>query len=177
MKVSDTLTTVNELVLPNDTNPLGNLMGGRLLHWMDIAAAISAQKLARNICVTAAVNNVSFSQPIKLGNVVTLESKVVRTFHTSMEVHIQVWSQNFSTGTSYKCNEAYYTFVAISDIGRPLPVPEVEPETDEEKHLYAQAQIRRQLKLLMAGKISLDKAPELKATMHRWMEEGNMQIP
>src|ERR1700739_3356427 len=109
---SDSLTVMNELVLPNDTNTLHNLMGGRLLHWMDICSAIAAQKHANAICVTAAVNNVAFNQAIKLGDVVTLQAKCVRSFNTSMEIHIEVWRQNLKEGNKVKCNEAFYTFVA-----------------------------------------------------------------
>src|SRR5947207_2804113 len=108
---SDSLTIMNELVLPNDTNTLQNLMGGRLLHWMDICSAMAAQKHAKTICVTAAVNNVAFSQPIKLGSVVTLHAKCVRSFNTSMEVYIEVWTQELAK-EKIKCNEAWYTFVA-----------------------------------------------------------------
>lgn len=172
MKPQDTYTETTEIVLPNDTNPLGNLMGGRLLHLMDLVAAIASQKLARNTCVTVAVNNVSFNQPIRLGNVVTLTAKVVRTFRTSMEVHVEVWSQNFNTGTRYKCNDAFFTMVAISDIGRPIEVPQIEPETDEEQKLSHTSLIRRQLKLLMADKITLKEAPELKEMLQGHMDRA-----
>ncbi|HWZ34800.1 MAG TPA: acyl-CoA thioesterase, partial [Mucilaginibacter sp.] len=106
-------TIMNELVLPNDTNTLNNLMGGRLLHWMDIAAAISAQKHCNRIVVTASVDNVSFKHSIKLGDVVTIEAKVSRAFTTSVEVRLDVWAQNIPSGTRIKSNEAYYTFVAL----------------------------------------------------------------
>ncbi|RYE19256.1 MAG: acyl-CoA thioesterase, partial [Sphingobacteriales bacterium] len=105
----DSLTVMNELVLPNDTNPLHNLMGGRLLHWMDIAAAIAAQKHCNRVVVTASVDNVSFQKPVKLGDVITVEAKVTRSFNTSMEVKLEVWGQNIPSGTHFKCNEAYYT--------------------------------------------------------------------
>lgn len=167
----DTETIMNELVLPNDTNNLNNLMGGRLLHWMDICSAISAQKLANTICVTAAVNNVSFKNPIKLGNVVTLKAKVVRTFKTSMEVFIEVWAEDMSRNFKYKCNEAFYTFVALDPNGRPANVPQVEPETEEEKEFFENAQLRKQLKLLMAGRKKLREMPELKAQFQAWIEE------
>src|SRR6185503_18762272 len=117
---SDSLTIMNELVLPNDTNTLNNLMGGRLLHWMDICAAIAAQKHAKTIAVTAAVNNVAFNHPIKLGNVVTLHAKCVRAFNTSMEVHIEVWTQDLTKDDRVKCNEAFYTFVALDKEGNPV---------------------------------------------------------
>src|SRR5271155_3125352 len=121
---SDSHTIMNELVLPNDTNTLQNLMGGRLLHWMDIAAAISAQKHCNRIVVTASVDNVSFKQPIKLGDVITIEAKVSRAFSTSLEVRIDVWAENIPSGTRIKSNEAYYTFVAVDQSGHTIPVPE-----------------------------------------------------
>jgi len=170
---SDSLTVMNEMVFPNDTNTLNNLMGGRLLQWMDIAAAMSAQKHAKTTCVTAAVDNVSFNHPIKLGQVVTLQAKCVRSFNTSMEVHIEVWSQDLTDGTDkVKSNEAYYTFVAIDADGKTVKVPHVEPLSDEEKELYDLALLRRQLKLLMSNKITLDKAPELRKQFEAWVKEA-----
>lgn len=153
---------MNELVLPNDTNTLNNLMGGRLMHWMDIAAAISAQKHSNNIVVTASVDNVSFKHAIKLGDVVTIEAKVTRAFQTSMEVRLDVWAENIPTGSRLKSNEAYYTFVAVNEKG-PIRVPEIAPETDEEKQLYEGALQRRQLRLVLGGKMKADDATELKA--------------
>ncbi len=159
----DSHTTMNELVLPNDTNTLNNLMGGRLLHWMDIAAAISGQKFCNRIVVTASVDNVSFQQPIKLGDVITIEAKVTRSFNTSMEVRLDVWAENIPSGTRVKSNEAYYTFVAVDQTGRPIPVPEVKAETEEEIKLFDGALRRRQLRLILSGKMKPDDATELKA--------------
>ncbi|MGZ3828970.1 MAG: acyl-CoA thioesterase [Mucilaginibacter sp.] len=156
-------TTMNELVLPNDTNTLNNLMGGRLLHWMDIAAAISAQKHCNRIVVTASVDNVSFKQSIKLGDVITIEAKVSRSFSTSVEVRLDVWAQNIPSGTRIKSNEAYYTFVALDKDGNKVPVPEITPETDEEISLFEGALRRRQLRLILGGKMHPDEATELKA--------------
>lgn len=156
-------TIMNELVLPNDTNTLQNLMGGRLLHWMDIAAAISAQKHCNRIVVTASVDNVSFKHSIKLGDVVTIEAKVTRAFTTSVEVRLDVWAQNIPSGTKVKSNEAYYTFVAVDQSGRTIPVPSIQPETEEDKLLYAGALRRRQLRLILGGKMKPDDATELKA--------------
>ena len=156
-------TVMNELVLPNDTNTLNNLMGGRLLHWMDIAAAISAQKHCNNIVVTASVDNVSFKQPIKLGDVITIEAKVTRSFNTSVEVRLDVWAQNIPSGSKVKSNEAYYTFVALDQNGNTVPVPELKPETQEEVTLYEGALRRRQLRLVLAGKMLPEEAIELKA--------------
>lgn len=159
----ETFTVSTEIVLPNDTNTLGNLMGGRLLHWMDISSAIAAHRHCRRVVVTAAVNNVAFTNPIKLADIVTLEAKVSRAFSTSMEVFIDVWVENHSTGAKTKCNEAIYTFVAVDQNGSPLPVPELIPETEEEKKRYEGALRRRQLGLILAGKMKPADATELKA--------------
>lgn len=161
-KAAETLTIMTEIVLPNDTNTLGNLMGGRLLHWMDICAAISAHRCCNRVVVTASVNNVSFSHPIKLGDIVTLESKVSRTFNSSMEVFIDVFVEDHRTGVRKQCNNAIYTFVAVDQIGNPISVPEVVAETDEEKSRYDGALRRRQLSLILAGKMKPADATELK---------------
>lgn len=162
-KPSVSFTTMNELVLPNDTNTLNNLMGGRLLHWMDIVAAISAQKHSNSTVVTASVDGVSFKEAIQLGDVVTLQAYVTRSFRTSMEVYIEVYAQNIPRGEKYKCNDAYYTFVAIDSRNRPIPVPAIEPETEDEQHKYDGAIRRRQVRLVMAGKLNPEDAKELKA--------------
>jgi len=159
----ESYTIMNELVLPNDTNTLNNLMGGRLLHWMDIASAISAQKHCNRIVVTASVDNVSFKAPIKLGDVVSIEAKVSRAFTTSVEVRMDVWAENIPSGTRVKSNEAYYTFVALDSDGNTVTVPELIPETVEEKILFEGALRRRQLRLILSGKMSPDDATELKA--------------
>lgn len=156
-------TIMNELVLPNDTNTMNNLMGGRLLHWMDIAAAISAQKHCNRIVVTASVDNVSFKRSIKLGDVITIEAQVSRAFNTSVEVRLDVWAQNIPSGTRIKSNEAYYTFVALDENGNTIPVPELIPETIEDIILYDGALRRRQLRLVLAGKMKAEDATELKA--------------
>ncbi|MBA3285164.1 MAG: acyl-CoA thioesterase [Bacteroidia bacterium] len=159
----ETLTVLTEIVLPNDTNTLGNLMGGKLLHWMDIAAAISAHRHSHRIVVTAAVNNVSFNQPIKLGQIVTLHAKVSRSFTSSMEVFIDVWVEDNIHAKKTKVNEAIYTFVAVDQLGNPINVPELIPETDEEKSRFDGALRRRQLSLILAGKMKPSDATELKA--------------
>lgn len=161
---------LTEIVLPNDTNTLGNLMGGRLLHWMDIAAAIAAQRHSKRVCVTASVNNVSFNQPIKLADIVTLEAKVSRAFNSSMEVYIDVWVENNATGEKIKCNEAIYTFVAVDQVGNPINVPELVPETEIEIQRYGGALRRRQLSLILAGKMRPEDATELKRLF--FTEEG-----
>jgi acyl-CoA hydrolase len=162
-KAQESFIVMNELVLPNDTNTLNNLMGGRLLHWMDIAAAISAQKHCNRIVVTASVDNVSFQHPIKLGDVVTIEAKVSRAFNTSVEVRLDVWAENIPSGSKLKSNEAYYTFVALDANGRTIPVPELQAETEEEQKLYDGALRRRQLRLILGGKMKPHDATELKA--------------
>ena len=162
-KSQETYAVTSEFVLPNDTNALGNLAGGKLLHWMDIVSAISATRLCKRVVVTASVNNVSFRQPIKLGSIVTLEAKVSRSFNSSMEVYIDVWVEDRVTGEKVKHNEAIYTFVAVDQNGSPLPVPGVIAETEIEKIRYDGALRRRQLSLILAGKMKPDEATELKA--------------
>ena len=158
-----TLAINTEIVLPNDTNTLGNLMGGKLLHWMDVISAIAAHRLCKRVCVTASVNNVSFNQPIKLGDIVTLRAKVSRSFNSSMEIFIDVYVEDRTTSDKIKVNEAIYTFVAVDQLGNPIHVPEVEPETEEEKERYDGALRRRQLSLILAGKMKPSDATELKA--------------
>lgn len=162
-KPEDSYTIMNEIVLPNDTNTLNNLMGGRLLHWMDIAAAIAAQKHSNSIVVTASVDGVSFKEPIRLGDVVTLEAYVTRSFNSSMEVFIEVYAQNIPRGEKYKCNDAYYTFVALDSRNKPIVVPALEPQTEAQKIKYDGALRRRQVRLIMAGKMKKEDAAELKA--------------
>ena len=162
-KPSETLAIGTEIVLPNDTNTLGNLMGGKLLHWMDVMAAVSAHRLCKRVSVTASVNNVSFNRPIALGDIVTLKAKVSRSFNSSMEIFIDVYVEDRTTSDQIKCNEAIYTFVAVDQMGNPIPVPEVVPETEEEKERYDGALRRRQLSLILAGKMKPEDATELRA--------------
>jgi acyl-CoA hydrolase len=160
---SESLIIMTELVLPNDTNLHGNLMGGRLMYWMDIAAALSASKHCNAPVVTASVDNISFESPIKLGNVVHIEAKVTRAFHTSMEIHMKVWGEELTQQYRYKSNEAYYTFVALDPNNKPRPVAPVQPSNEEEKKLFDGALRRRQLRLILGGKMKPDDAAELKA--------------
>ena len=162
-KPQETVVVMSELVLPNDTNTLGNLMGGRLMHWMDIAAAIASQKHCNCPVVTASVDNVSFAQPIKLGNLLTIEARLTRAFHTSMEVYLRVWGEDLSAQYKYLSNEAYMTFVALDPNGRPRKVPDLIPDTESEKEMYNGALRRRQLRLILGGKMSTDDAGELRA--------------
>jgi acyl-CoA hydrolase len=160
---SESYVTMTELVLPNDTNTLNNLMGGKLMHWMDIVSAISAQKHSNRIVVTASVDNVSFEKPILLGNVVTLKAKVTRAFNSSMEVRIEVEGEDIPNGRKFASNTAYFTFVAVDQSGRPIDVPEAIPETAEEKEFFAGALRRRQLRLVLAGRMKPEEATELKS--------------
>ncbi len=162
-KASDSLIVMTELVLPNDTNTFGNLMGGRLMYWMDIAAALAGTKHCNVPVVTASVDNISFENPIKLGNVVHIEAKVSRAFTTSMEIHLDVWGEDIIQQYRYKSNEAFYTFVALDPNSKPRRVPELSPETEEEQALYESALRRRQLRLILGGKMKPDDAAELKA--------------
>jgi Acyl-CoA hydrolase len=159
----DTHVIMSELVLPNDTNTLGNLMGGRLMHWMDIAAAISAQKHCNCPVVTASVDNVSFNNPIKLGNVITIEARLTRSFNTSMEVYLRVYGEDLTAQYRYLTNEAYLTFVALDPNGKPRKVPEIIPQTEIEKKVYDGALRRRQLRLILGGKMKPEDAGELRA--------------
>jgi len=162
-KPSDSFTQMTEIVLPNDTNVFGNLMGGRLMYWMDIAAAIAAQKHCNAPVVTASVDNISFENPIKLGNTVHIEARVSRAFNTSMEVYLKVWGEDFQHQYKYKSNEAYYTFVALDPNRKPRLVPQLLPETEEENRLFEGALRRRQVRLILGGKMNPDDASELKA--------------
>jgi len=154
---------MTELVLPSDTNILGNLMGGRLMYWMDIAAALAAMKHCNAPVVTASVDNISFESPIKLGNVVHIAAKVTRAFTTSMEVHLNVWGEDLTQQYKYKSNEAYYTFVALDPNRKPRPVPPLVAETEEDKRLFEGALRRRQLRLILGGKMKPADAAELRA--------------
>jgi len=160
---SQSKATLTEIVLPNDTNNLNNLMGGRLLHWMDIAAAITAHRHCNRTCVTASVNNVSFEHPIPRGSIVTLEANISRAFSSSMEIFIDVWIEDRMSGSKTKCNEAIYTFVAVDSMSKPTKVPEVIAETKLEKERFDGALRRRQLSLILAGKLNASDASELKA--------------
>ena len=156
-------TILTDMVLPGETNPLNNLFGGELLARMDRAASIAARRHSRRIVVTASVNHVAFNRAVPLGSVVTVEAKVSRAFKTSMEVFIDVWIEDRESGERTKANEGIYTFVAVNDTGKPVLVPEVLPETDIEKQRFEAALRRKQLSLLLSGKIKPSEALELKA--------------
>ncbi|MEX0997252.1 MAG: acyl-CoA thioesterase [Flavobacteriaceae bacterium] len=159
----ETLTILTDMVLPSETNPVGNMFGGELLARMDRAASISARRHSRRIVVTASVNHVAFNKMIPVGSVVTVEAKVSRAFKTSMEVYMDVWIEDRESGNRSKANEAIYTFVAVDEMGSPMEVPEIIPETDLEKERFVAALRRKQLSLVLAGKMKPKDATELKA--------------
>lgn len=160
---NDSKTILTDLVLPSETNPLNNLFGGELLARMDRAASISARRHSRRIVVTASVNHVAFNRAIPLGSVVTIEAKVSRAFTSSMEVFLDVWIEDRESGECIKANEAIYTFVAVDDTGRPVKIPQIKPETELEKQRFDAALRRKQLSLVVAGKMQPQDATELKA--------------
>ncbi len=165
MKVNtpqQTLAITTKIVLPNDTNTLGNLFGGQLLAWMDVIASVSAHRHCKRVVVTASVNNVSFNQPIAHASIVTLEAKVSRAFNSSMEVFVDVYVEDNITGTRVKSNEAIYTFVAVDQLGSPIQVPELIPETEVEKARFDAALRRKELSLILAGKMRPSDAVNLK---------------
>jgi acyl-CoA hydrolase len=160
---SDSFTIITDLVLPSETNPIGNMFGGELLARMDRAASIAARRHSRRIVVTASVNHVAFNKMIPLGSVVTVEAKVSRAFKSSMEVFMDVWIEDRESGIRSKANEGIYTFVAVNEMGNPMPVPPLRPESKIEKERFDAALRRKQLSLLLAGKITPGDATELKA--------------
>lgn len=162
-KVSESRTIMSEMIMPNDTNPINNLMGGNLMRWMDIAAGICAGRHCEKYVVTVSVDSVSFEKPIPLGDVITIECMVTRAFSTSVEVYVEVFSSDIKGGNCRRCNDAYFTFVAVEDdTKKPCAIPEVLPLTSEEMKRFEEALLRRQLRLLQAGRIKADAAPELR---------------
>ena len=159
----DSLTISTKVVLPNDTNTLGNLFGGQLLAWMDEISAVAAHRHSRTVVVTASVNNVSFRRPINHADIVILEAKVTRSFNSSMEVWVDVFVENHANGERTKSNEAIYNFVAVDQNGAPINVPKLQPETEQEIERYEGALRRKQLALVLAGKMKPEDATELKA--------------
>ena len=154
VSVKESQVFMTELVLPNDTNQLGNLLGGRLMHWIDIAAAIAAQRHSGRVCVTASVDQLEFHAPIKLGEIVTLQASVNRAFRSSMEVGVIVTAQRLGDSNMRRANNAYLTFVAIDEMLKPVQVPEVTPESDEERRRFDQALLRRELRLRSRQQLS-----------------------
>ena len=160
---SESRTIMTDMVLPSESHPLNNLFGGELLARMDRAASIAARRHSRRITVTASVNHVAFNRSVPLGSVVTVEAAISRAFRTSMEVYIDVWMEDRFSGEKIKANEAIYTFVAVDDAGIPTHVPELKPETDLEVERFEGALRRKQLSLVLAGKMKPQDATELKA--------------
>jgi len=156
-------TVATDLVLPGETNPLNNMFGGELLARMDRTAGICARRHCRRFVVTASVNHVAFNKAIPVGSVVTIEAKISRAFSSSMEVFMDVWIEDRESGQRTKANEAIYTFVAVDETGTPVKVPKIEPKTDLEKERYNSALRRKQLSLILAGKMNPQDADELKA--------------
>ncbi len=146
-KVSDSIITMTELVLPNNTNQLGNLLGGQLMHWIDICAALSGAKHNQRVCVTASVDRIDFHHPIKLGDAVSLVASVNRVFKTSMEIGVKVYAESFKEGKRIHTNTAYLTFVAVDNEGKPTLGVQAIPESEDEKRRYEEALIRRENRL------------------------------
>ena len=159
----DSKTTMTDSVLPSETNAIHTLFGGELLARMDRAASIAAQRHSGKIVVTASVNHVAFKHPVPLGSIVTVEAKVSRAFKSSMEVYIDVWIDDRESGEKTKANEAIYTFVAVDDAGNPVKIPSITPQTTEEQTRFEGALRRKQLSLVLAGKMNPHDATELKA--------------
>lgn len=159
---AETRTIMTNIVLPNETNALGNMFGGELLSRMDRAAAIAAQRHSESTVVTASVNHVSFKYPIPQGGVVVVEAKVSRAFSTSMEIYCDVWLDNPITKEKIHTNEGIYTFVAVDEFNRPIPIPKIEPETEEEKLRFDAALRRKELSLILSGRMKPSESIELK---------------
>jgi len=158
----ESLTILTDLVLPGETNYLDNLFGGELLARMDRACSIAARRHSRQIVVTVSVNHVAFNKPIPVGSVVTLEAKVSRAFKSSMETYVDVWIEDRQSGSRTKVNEGIYNFVAVDEVGKPLTIPQIIPETELEKERFNGALVRKQLSLVLAGKLEADEATALK---------------
>lgn len=163
-RVGDSKAIMTELVMPNDTNFMGNLMGGNLLRWMDIASAICAGKHCEAHVVTASVDHVSFQKPIKVGEVVSLEASVTRSFNTSVEIFVEVFASDIKGHNPRRCNHAYYTFVALDEInGKPIPVPPVIPLNEIEQQRYESAPRRREVRLILSGRLKPEESIEIKS--------------
>tara|TARA_R110002124_G_scaffold55615_1_gene157436 strand:- start:4854 stop:5363 length:510 start_codon:yes stop_codon:yes gene_type:complete len=159
----ESLTVLTDMVLPGETNPLNNLFGGEILARMDRSCSIAARRHSRRIVVTASVNHVAFTKAVPVGSVVTVEAKVSRAFKSSMEVYVDVWIEDRESGERARVNEGIYTFVAVDETGSPVPVPQITPETALEKERFNGALRRKQLSLILSGKLEPNNATELKA--------------
>ncbi len=159
----DSLTILTDLVLPGETNYLDSLFGGELLARMDRACSIAARRHADKLVVTASVNHVAFNKSVPSGSVLTIEAKVSRAFSSSMEVYVDVWIDTLNSEDKTKVNEGIYTFVAVDNNGKPTQVPELIPQTDLEKKRFAGALRRKQLSLVLGGRMDPNDATELKS--------------
>ncbi|HET7442501.1 MAG TPA: acyl-CoA thioesterase [Terriglobales bacterium] len=144
--VRDSQSEMAEIVLPNDTNPLGALLGGRLMHWIDLAGAMAAHRHSRNYVVTASIDHLDFLVPVRVGDLVILRSSVNRVFRSSMEVGVKVWVENYIADNCQHVSSAYLTYVAVDREGRRLAVPPVVPESEEQQRRYEDAGRRRELR-------------------------------
>ncbi len=151
--VRESVSEYSELALPNDANPLGNLLGGRVMHLVDMAAALAGMRHARRTVVTASMDHMSFLYPVHIGQLIVLKSSVNRVFRTSMEVGVRVMVEDLRTGVVRHTSSAYLTFVALDDAGQPAPIPPVMPETEEEKRRYEEAGRRRENRLQLKSRL------------------------
>lgn len=162
--VQDSHTIMTEMIMPNEANPLGNLMGGNLMRWMDIAGGVCAGKHCEAHVVTASVDHISFTAPINVGDVITLTATITRAFTTSVEVYMEVHVANIKGKNSKKSNHAFMTFVALDDESKkPKKIPKLNPVTDEEQKLYESALRRRELRLILSGRMQPKDATDLRA--------------
>ena len=151
--VRESLSEYSELALPTDANGLGNDLGGKVMHLVDLAAAMAAIRHARRPCVTAAVDSLHFLHPVRIGQLIVLRSSVNRVFRTSLEVGVKVETETLMTGTKLHTCSAYLTFVALDANGKATEIPPVIPETDEEKRRYREAGERREYRLAMRNRL------------------------
>ena len=142
--VASTQSEMTEIILPNDTNVLGNLLGGRLMHFIDLTGALAAYRHTRQHVVTAAMDHIDFVQPVHVGDLLILKSSVNRAFRSSLEVGVKVWVERPQTGLMLHVASAYLVFVAVDEQGSPMPVPQLQPETPDQERRYADALRRRQ---------------------------------
>ncbi len=167
-RIEESATEMCQLIMPNDTNPLGNLMGGNLMRWMDIVAGICSSKHCNANTVTVSCDNISFKKPILLGDVITLKAFVTRAFTTSVEIYVEVFAASIKGTNHRRCNEAYFTFVALDDENKkPIPVPRVLPLTGEETKRYEGALRRRELRLLLSGRIEPSQATNIRSLFEK----------
>lgn len=170
-RVSESHTTMTEMIMPNDTNPMGNLMGGNLLRWMDVACGICAGKHCERHVVTASVDHVSFRKPIRVGDVITLEASVTRAFRSSVEVFVEVYAADIKGHNPRQCNSAYYTFVALDqENGTPVEVPPIVPITEIEVLRYEGAPRRREMRLILGGRMRPEDATEMRTLFDSFLK-------